>query len=102
MNPTVAAGPCPSWCQDRSPDHFAYDATADAALIRVHSAEIGYASVVQDEHLVDGQVILMPVAVHSYVLESEDLTAAEAREAAADLLAAAERLEQITSEGADR
>lgn len=94
----VVIAPCPEWCQDRSPAHRrAYDTVDDRAMVRTHSLDIGSATIVQDERCQDGNVTLMPAAIHSYVVEFEDLTAADARQAAADFLAAADKLEEITA-----
>lgn len=94
---------CPFWCRDRTRYHRTYDTNPEGALIRTHSADTGTkASVIQDEYILEGCVVLMPGAVHSHIPECEDMTAREARAAANDLRAAADRLEQITSEGADR
>lgn len=89
---------CPTWCRDDEPHHRStYDTIDDRTLIRTHSVDIGQVGVVQDEHLIDGSVVLMPAAVHSYVPQCEDLTAEEARQIGADFLAAADRLEHITT-----
>jgi hypothetical protein len=96
--------PCPPWCTFE-PGHT-YDSIDDldveagmVTLVRAHSTEHidrgSGGSLSQDESLRDGQVTLAePVILTGPNLDS--VTAAEARQRAAELLNLADRLDRIT------
>jgi hypothetical protein len=96
--------PCPSWCT--FPPGHGYDSLDDfdvqagmVTLLRAHTSEHGDLDaggcVSQDESLRDGQVTLAePVILTGPNLDS--ITAAEARQRAAELLNLADRLDRIT------
>jgi hypothetical protein len=95
----TAVGPCPAWCEHiAGPGHPYNGADDDGTLWRNHeSGGPGAIHLHQDEFNRAGVVTTMPITLRIWGEDGAATDAAGARTLAAELLAMADRLDEITA-----
>ena len=99
----VVVPPCPAWCGEKPGHDYDTDVPATGEMERHHSWDapaIGeqhhaWASISGCEVWLDG--VVPPKAPYIYASADEELTAAQARAYAAELLVAADKLDEINA-----
>ena len=96
---SVKPSACPDWCEDTSKDHSSEYAGVDrdGALVRFHNLTVNdRADIAQAErYRVGAPADATSPYIAAWVNDNDRFTAAEAREIAAKIIAAADKLDEI-------